>query len=201
MKITTYPTGAAVDPLNPQHEDPDYRDIAWALSNQCRYNGHCRYFYSVAQHTLVVSDLVEKHYGSHGVVDDPEMPSTTTMALWALLHDTSETYLGDCVRPMKVEDPYYRAAERRWDEVVRRRWALPAQSHPHFDELKWYIKANDRLALIAEMRVLKKCRGRGYLPLEDDNRGEADLPVIIPAQREWVRDQWEQRLERLVNAQ
>lgn len=61
-------------------------DIAHALSMQCRYNGHIKRFYSVAEHCWLLSHMVPLQY-----------------ALTALLHDAPEAYIGDMVSPLKRE--------------------------------------------------------------------------------------------------
>src|SRR5208283_3910606 len=77
-------TGRKFSLLDPQPEDVCIEDIAHALTNICRFNGHCRGFYSVAQHSVHVADLVPTPY-----------------KLDALLHDAGEAYYGDITRPQK----------------------------------------------------------------------------------------------------
>jgi hypothetical protein len=74
-------------PLDPRVEDISINDIGHSLAKLCRYNGHCRYPYSVGQHSVCVSLIVGKRAPEH--------------ALWALLHDAAEAYVGDMVRPLK----------------------------------------------------------------------------------------------------
>lgn len=81
-------TGKAFYPLDPRPDEIDAEDIAHALSMICRYGGQSRYFYSVAEHSVHVSEWVESVAGPYD-------------ALWALLHDAPEAYIGDMVRPIK----------------------------------------------------------------------------------------------------
>ncbi len=105
-------SGICFWPLDPRPEEIRIEDIAHALAMQCRFNGHCRAYYSVAQHSVLVAELVESvEPGS---------------ALEALLHDASEAYLSDLPRPLKVEPgmAFYLEAERRLQEVVFARFGL-----------------------------------------------------------------------------
>lgn len=77
-------SGMKYYPCDPRPEDILIVDIAHALSNQCRFTGHCSSFYSVAEHCVHVSRAC-----------DPQD------ALWGLLHDASEAYLCDLARPIK----------------------------------------------------------------------------------------------------
>lgn len=81
--IQTY-TGKKFYPLNPKEEDICIKDIAWSLSNLCRFNGHSKYFYSVAEHSVYVAENVPEKY-----------------ALQGLLHDAAEAYIGDISGPIK----------------------------------------------------------------------------------------------------
>lgn len=87
-------TGRAFFPLDPLPEDVSPLDIAHALSNICRFGGHTRVHYSVAEHCVILSHVVR-----------PEN------ALAALLHDAAEAYMGDMVRPLKRHMPQYAEAE------------------------------------------------------------------------------------------
>ncbi len=77
-------SGGLMDPLNPQAEDICIEDIAHALANLCRFGGHTKEFYSVAQHSLYVSMYCPSEY-----------------VLWGLLHDAAEVYVGDMLKPLK----------------------------------------------------------------------------------------------------
>lgn len=77
-------SGRKFDLANPTATMVDPADIAHSLSMQCRFNGHTSAFYSVAQHCLLVADLVPAEH-----------------QLAALLHDATEAYVGDMVRPLK----------------------------------------------------------------------------------------------------
>ena len=126
-------TGKMVDPLNLQPEDIDIRDIAHALARQCRFSGHVKDFYSVAQHSVICSKIVA-----------PEI------ALEALMHDCSEAYLQDVARPLKVHPSFgqsYRGAEKRAEKVLANFFGL---KYPWGDDV---MKA-DNIALVTEARDL-----------------------------------------------
>lgn len=81
-------------PLDPRPGEVFIHDIAHALANQCRYAGHCRRFYSVAEHSVLLARAVAPEH-----------------RLWALLHDAAEAYLVDLPRPVKRQVVGYAAAE------------------------------------------------------------------------------------------
>lgn len=88
-QIVTF-TGRIVDPLNLQPDDVNIIDIAHSLSNQCRFTGHTREFYSVGQHSVLAAEMVVNDLGGGN-----------DLAFIALLHDGSEAYLSDLSKPVK----------------------------------------------------------------------------------------------------
>lgn len=95
-------------------------DIAHALSHVCRFGGHCNRFYSVAQHSVHVAEIVEERCSKMRPMLPRTMepaPLSPVMArqfiAHALLHDAAEAYLGDCVTPLKQVLPDYRDVEER----------------------------------------------------------------------------------------
>lgn len=111
--ILTY-TGKKFFPLTPRHKDIDIIDIAHALSNMCRFTGHCREFYSVAQHSVLVAEQVWNK-----TLDSQR-------ALTGLLHDASEAYLIDVAKPVKhsPQFAFYREAEDVLQEAICARFNL-----------------------------------------------------------------------------
>lgn len=100
-------TGRVFWPIDPRPEDVCIEDIAHALSQLCRYGGHCRYFYSVAQHSVLVSRALPDEH-----------------KLWGLLHDASEAYVIDVPRPLKPFLTGYREAEDKVMEAIAERYGL-----------------------------------------------------------------------------
>lgn len=101
-------SGRRFYPLKPRPEDVDIQDIAHALSLLCRFNGHSAVFYSVAEHSVRVSDSLPPEH-----------------KLWGLLHDAAEAYLGDLPRPLKRQLPAFSQAEDVVLRCVMDRYDLP----------------------------------------------------------------------------
>lgn len=104
-------SGGMIRPLAPRVEDINIKDIAHALSNQCRFTGHTSTFYSVAEHCVLTMRAVA----------DP------ALRLTALLHDASEAYLADIARPVKKAPGFaetYLAFEGALEVVIAQAYGL-----------------------------------------------------------------------------
>jgi|ThiBiot_500_plan_1041544.scaffolds.fasta_scaffold12838_5 hypothetical protein len=140
--IQTY-TGLQFWPLEPRAADIRIVDIAHALSHKCRYSGHCRVFYSVAEHSVHVSSHVP-----------PEL------ALWGLLHDAAEAYLPDVPRPIKPMLTGFKEIEAKVMAAVCERYGLTVDEPPE-------VKRIDTAILGDEMeQIMGPPPANWYLPEE-----------------------------------
>lgn len=116
---------------DPRPEDIHILDIAQALASECRYNGHTRAFYSVAQHAWLASQIVPRE-----------------LALEALLHDATEAYCKDIPSPLKELLPDYRDIEARIDGVLRAVFGLPSSMTPAVKHADLVLLATERRDLM-----------------------------------------------------
>ena len=107
MDWTQTASGRQFLPLRARAEDVHIEDIAHALSLLCRFNGHCSMFYSVAEHCVRVSNILPKEF-----------------ALWGLMHDAAEAYLGDMPRPVKDHATWFVEAEDRLLQVIIEKYGM-----------------------------------------------------------------------------
>lgn len=130
--IQTY-SGRKFYPLNPHIDSIVIQDIAHALSLICRFAGHCREFYSIAQHCVLVSYLCDNAFALQGV-----------------LHDASEGLgLQDIPTPLKRTPMFaeYKKAEKHLQTLIYRRFGCQEEEHPT-------VKKADVLMLATEAREL-----------------------------------------------
>jgi len=128
--MQTY-TGRQFWPIDPRADEIHIEDIAHALSMMCRYNGHCKIFYSVAEHSVLVS---------RSLPDD--------FALWGLLHDASEAYIADIVRPAKRFIAGYCEAEDKIMNAVCERFGLSSDMPAEVKRVDNAILADEQPILI-----------------------------------------------------
>ena len=119
-------SGVAFWPLDPRADEVRIEDIAHSLSLLCRFGGHCRRFYSVAEHSIHVASLLPDH-----------------LKLAGLLHDASEAYVVDLPSPLKRCLPDYAEIEAGVQRAISEHFGLPAAMHPA-------VKVADRQMLVTE---------------------------------------------------
>ncbi len=138
-------SGVQFWPMDPRPDEVRIEDIAHALSRICRYGGHCLDWYSVAQHSLMVSELVPPDLALHG-----------------LLHDAEEAYTGDMIRPIKHG---LREETSAFDDMADRLTATIARVFglsPLTSREAQYVKDADNRALSTERRDLVRDTGREW---------------------------------------
>ena len=131
-------SGGKFDIMEPHQDDINIFDIAHALSMQCRFNGHCKHFYSVAQHSVRVATIL--HDAGYGRI----------ISLMGLIHDATEAYIGDVVTPLKAQLENYKAIEARIDQAIHFRFGIFSEP----ERAREYVKGADIAMLLAERRDL-----------------------------------------------
>jgi len=123
--ILTY-TNTLFYPLAPEIDEVKIEDIAHALSQMCRANGHFKIFYSVAQHSI------------HCAQEAKARGLSKRMQLICLLHDASEAYISDVTRPVKCYLEEYRKIEEHLQAVIYRKFGifnLTAEEYTQLQEI------------------------------------------------------------------
>ena len=148
MTFQTF-SGRKVDLEALQPDDLELQDIATALSHICRFGGHVRGFHSVAAHSVLVSEL------AWASLDHLDVRRRRAGAALGLMHDASEAYLVDIVRPLKYRPAMaaYVELERRVMAAVWARFGLTKAAADHV--LVVAVKAADDRLCRVEQRDLQ----------------------------------------------
>jgi hypothetical protein len=134
VKVGVGPTimlrsGAWFDFCAPESSEFNIDDIAHGLGNICRYSGQCSRFYSVAEHSILVSETAEG------------------FEFEALMHDAAEAFLGDITRPLKQMLPEYKRIEAAVEHAILKRFRVDTPLPPQ-------VKQADLRVLAAEQRQI-----------------------------------------------
>lgn len=156
--VRTY-SGLLIHLLEPGRNVVLVEDIAHSLANQCRFTGHMRVHYSVAEHCCRGVDwLAQVGRELDGPTIHPTLREFIGCGLEEaqrafLLHDAAETYLGDVAGPLKRLPMFqgYRELERAWNETLAYRFGLPVE----FTELAG-VKLLDDMLLQTEQRDVRR---------------------------------------------
>lgn len=141
--LQTY-TGRAFDLLNPDPTEVTTADIAHALAMQCRFTGHCLSFYSIAHHSLIMSDCIAASERQRMSPDQ-----IRRFRLLALLHDASEAYVGDISHPLKYI-PAMRAIIKPIEDAIQSTVLTALEVDPPTKEEADFIKLCDLRMLASE---------------------------------------------------
>lgn len=159
-------TGGRFDILDPQASQVKLLDIAAQLAKICRFGGACTTFYSVAQHSVEVAELLPPEWQGYG-----------------LLHDAHEMIVGDITSPVKqaIHAVYHRKAPldilvRRIDAAIHHAFGL---AYPLPPRIEAAVKLADLTMLATERRDLMAPTNHEWLPLPKP-RDRAVLPMDWP---------------------
>jgi len=155
-------SGLRYYPTEPHTDIIQICDIAHALSNICRFNGHCSEFYSVAQHSVVVSELCPHN-----------------LRLDGLMHDASEAYIQDIITPIKRLLPLYTHIEHTWMQTIYE-VLMPHEFHAISKEHKDFLKRADSHALESEAHILMRSKGVNWPLVETLNEPFALIDPLPP---------------------
>ena len=169
--IETY-TGLKFNPIDPDPDEIMVSDIAHALSHKCRYTGHCWAFYSVAQHSVLVSNIVPDEF-----------------ALDGLLHDAAEAYLPDVAFPIKHNFPKLVEIEDNMHRVIATKFGLTYPYPPEVTDV-------DRRITIDESRSFMASKGLWWHHDIEDGFFEHD---IQPMTSEQAKQKFLERFYELVH--
>jgi hypothetical protein len=159
-------TGKKFFLLKPRLKDIDILDIAHGLSMQCRWTGQCKHHYSIAQHSYYCSFL------------GPE-----NEALDRLLHDGSESVMGDMNRPLKhftAAGVAYRRQEAVIQHLICRRFGISLIEPPS-------VHIADQQMLYAERNQLMRLN---FKEAEEWLPGETPAPIKI---KKWSPEKAERK--------
>jgi hypothetical protein len=117
-------------PLAPQADEVKLEDIAHALSQMCRANGHFKTFYSVGQHSINCAQEAKARMLS------------SRIQLACLLHDASEAYISDMIRPVKYYLDEYRKIEQNLQQVIYSKFKLADLTE---EEVRYIAEIDDSL--------------------------------------------------------
>ncbi len=128
-------TGRKIYLDNFKNNDYYIGDIAHSLSNKCRFNGHSKFFYSVAQHCVLASGLIKDK----------------SKALETLLHDSGEYVMPDMPRPIKN---YFKNIEEFEYNITADIFTRYGLNWPLDKDI---VEVDDRLLATEARQIMNKC--------------------------------------------
>jgi hypothetical protein len=149
-------TGRRIRPMDLLVQDVVIEDIAGPLAKICRFGGQLPVFYSVAQHCVLVAELIR------------QIPGLEWYVFPALLHDAAEAYFGDMISPLKRLPGMlaYRNGEDRALRTICQAFGI-SDPDSYYDD--GVVDTADRLAYFIELRDIRRAdvMPPGVVPPED----------------------------------
>ena len=168
------------------HPTFDVEEIAHATAMQCRYTGHTREFYSVAEHGVLVANILAWECEPRGTEFE------------GLMHDAHEAYVSDIASPWKVLIPDYRKMEKKLEAAMRAHFLLPEKISPAVMRADWlalFIEAEQLLAPGITKDWLEPEPGMKDYAAELRHRSARFMVQSLEPKK--ARDQWLHHYERL----
>jgi 5'-deoxynucleotidase YfbR-like HD superfamily hydrolase len=131
-------TGKRYYPMDPRPDEVEIEVIAHHLAMKCRYAGATRVFYSVAEHSVYVT------------LDSLLRTADVRLAKQCIIHDGSEAYNGDLIRPLKYDAAFsapFKHVEELNERAICQRFEIPYPFDPR-------VKESDEAVTAAELRQL-----------------------------------------------
>lgn len=155
-------TGRMFCVTEPTPDQIHLEDIANAAAKLCRFGGHVSHFYSVGQHAALCG--IEAHR--------LELDPNTVRACF--LHDASESFVADLVRPIKLLPGFqqYREIESRIQAAVWERFCVD-----YCPVTAAAVKRIDNQLLRCEARCLMPDQGNGWDWSDTEDIGLTIKPI------------------------
>lgn len=173
--ISTH-SGRAFRPMDPAPEQVALADLAHGLSNVCRGAGQTAFFYSVALHSIHVTEELKRN-------DESEL-----VQFYGLLHDAAEAYVTDIPSPLKRHLPGYREIE---DDIQAAVWDAFAVDPPTDTQYRAVKRADRALGQYELPELFPNQTWEGERPdLDYDLRADArfDVPSRFEAMAHELAD-------------
>lgn len=152
-------TGKLFNYAAPTVDMVDIHDVAHGLSHVCRFAGHTKEFYSVAQHSVLVTYILDRL-----------LKAPRAVLKYGLLHDASEAWMGDVPTPLKtILGDVYKSLEARVQNLVHAKFDLPAE----LDE------DGTNMVKLADLMALKYERHRFVTHHEEEWSHIINLPMLV----------------------
>lgn len=130
--MTTY-RGHRFNFLNPDPRTIELDDIAHGLSQVCRFAAQSQVFYSVAQHSVLVSRMMKDRF----------------LQQIGLFHDAAEAYIGDMPSPLKKLFPVYKEIENNIHQIICAKFGIPVRIPAEVKEADVRILANEGMSFMS----------------------------------------------------